>query len=323
MAILTQTTGPLQVAAIQLVTRLQIPIDAGVFFGWISEKDRDVQQRVAALNLLAARKDARLPGLLDGALKDAQPLMRAEARQVIAGLDPDRGVKLLSEALTVDSSSLVERQRALHLLASLKSEAAERALITATDDLAANKVPAGLQVDIIEAAQMRGGPALGAALAKYEASLSASDPLARFRAALAGGDAANGHRIFRSHTTAQCFRCHKIGGQGGEAGPDLSELAKRGSREHILESMIDPNAKLAPGFGSVAYVLTDGRVVSGTLKAEDAQQVTVLTADGKSIVIPVADIEERTAAKSAMPPVGSILKLSEIRDVIEYLATLR
>ena len=103
----------------------------------------------------------------------------------------------------------------------------------------------------------------------------------------------------------------------------MTQLAARSPREHYLESLIDPNAKLAPGFGSVAYVLTDGRVVSGVLKAEDAKQVTVVTPEGKTEVIPVADIEERTAAKSAMPPVGPILKLSEIRDVIEYLATLK
>lgn len=323
MPILTQTTGTLQISAIQLVTRLKIPIDDATFFAWVGEKDRDVTQRVAALHLLAARKDPRLPSVLDGALQDGHPLFRAEARELITARDASRGVDLLAAVWRQSSAALLEKQRALGQLAVLKSNAADQILLQAADDLVAKRVPPELQVDVIEAARDRGIPALNAAISKYESSLPADDPLARFRAALVGGNAEIGQRIFRSHTTAQCFRCHKIQGQGGEAGPDLSELAKRGTRVHFLESMIDPNAKLAPGFGSVAYVLNDGRVVSGTLKAEDAKQVTVLTADGKSVDIPVADIEERTAAKSAMPPVAPILKLSEIRDVIEYLATLK
>lgn len=323
MPILTQTRGSLQIAAIQLVTKLKIAIDDQEFFAWMGQKDRDVTQRIAALNLLVARKDARLPQVLEAALQDSQPLLRAEARQVIAAADPKRGLELLAAVWKQDTAAIVEKQRAMSQLAVAQIDGADRVLLEAIDDLKAKRLPPELQVDVIEAARTRGIPALNAAINQYEAELPANDPLARFRSALVGGDAENGKRIFRSHTVAQCFRCHKIQGQGGEAGPDLTQLAMRSPREHFLESMIDPNAKLAPGFGSVAYVLTDGRVVSGVLKAEDPKQVTVVTPEGKTEVIPVADIEERTAAKSAMPPVGPILKLSEIRDVIEYLATLR
>lgn len=324
MPILTQTTGTVQLAAMQLITRLNIPIDIESFFQWVAEKDRDVTQRVAALNLLAARKDSRLAVVLDAALQDPQPLLRAEARQLVAAGNPQRGVKLLSEVLRQSDAARLEKQRALRLLASLKTAEADQILLAICEELIGDRVPGELRVDVIESARERGGPQFDAALKAYSNGLPQNDAvLGWYRVALTGGDADNGKRIFRSHTVAQCFRCHKIQGQGGEAGPDLTQLAKRATREHFLESMIDPNAKLAPGFGSVAYVLNDGRVVAGTLKAEDGQQVTVITPDGKTVVIPVADIDERTAAKSAMPPVGSILTLTEIRDVIEYLATLR
>ncbi len=324
MPILTQTTGSLQISAMQLITRLNIPIDIEAFFKWVGEKDRDVTQRVAALNLLAARKDSRLPGVLAAALQDSQPLVRAEARQLIAGQNPLRGVELLSEVWRQESAARIEKQRALRQLMALRSQEADQVLLAAAEELIANRVPNELKVDVIEAARGRGIPELDKAIDTYAAGLPKNDSvLAWFRVALSGGDAESGQRIFRSHTVAQCFRCHKVRGQGGEAGPDLTQLAGRATREHLLESMIDPNAKLAPGFGSVAYVLTDGRVIAGTFKAEDNKQVTVLTPEGKTVVIPLTDIDERTAAKSAMPPVGPVLKLSEIRDVIEYLATLR
>lgn len=323
MPLLTQTDGPLQLAAIQLVTRLNIPIDDQTFYNWVGEKERNVAQRVAALNLLAARKDARLRQVVETAVTDGQPLLRAEARRVMTSIDPPHGLNLLAKVWKAETATVLEKQRALVQLASLGQPDADSVLLSAGEDLLNQRLPAELQVDVIEAVRSRQQPQLNAVIDKFEASLPANDPLARFRGTLAGGDAENGKRVFRSHATAQCFRCHKIQGQGGEAGPDLTKLAARATREHILESMIDPNAKLAPGYGSVAYVLNDGRVVAGILKAEDAQQVSVLTPEGQTVVIPVSEIEERTAAKSAMPPVGPILKLSEMRDVIEYLATLR
>lgn len=324
MPLLTHTTGKLQIDAMEIITRLNIPIETETFLGWLNEQDRDVEQRVAALNLLVAKKDDRVAALLDAALKDAQPLLRAAARQLVAAADPARGVTLLAAAWKDSSTTRIEKQRALRLLADLKNEAADKVLQQAAEDLVAQRISAELRVDVIEAASERGTPELQKVIADYRASLPQdANGLAWYRAALQGGDAANGMRIFRSHTIAQCFRCHRIQGQGGDAGPDLSQLAGRANREHMLESMIDPNAKLAPGFGTVSCLLTDGRIVAGVLKGEDAKQVSVLTADGITETIEVRFIEERTTAKSAMPPVGPVLKLSEIRDVIEYLSTLR
>lgn len=323
MPILTFTSGELQISTIELLTRLKVAIDDEVVLSWVNGKSSDVLQRVAALQLLAARKNPQLPQILEAALQNNHHIYRAAARKIIATQDPERGVKLFKDVILKGPASMVESQQALQLLAAMNSSAADQVIQATIDQLLAGKLPPELHVDVIEAARYRGTPELNASIAKYEASLPAGDPLARYRIALSGGNIENGHRLFRSHTVAQCFRCHKVQGQGGEAGPDLTQLAGRATREHILESMIDPNAKLAPGFGSVAYVLTDGRVIAGILKAEDPQQVTVLTPEGKSVVIPVSDIDERTAAKSAMPPVGPILKLSEIRDVIEYLATLK
>ena len=65
-----------------------------------------------------------------------------------------------------------------------------------------------------------------------------------------------------------------------------------------------------------------GRIVAGTLKSEDANQVTLETPEGKSISVPLKEIDERTPPKSAMPPMGKVLTPRELRDVIEFLATI-
>ncbi|OYU17883.1 MAG: hypothetical protein CFE34_13485 [Rhodobacteraceae bacterium PARR1] len=47
----------------------------------------------------------------------------------------------------------------------------------------------------------------------------------------------------------------------------------------------------------------------------------IILPDGKEAVIPRADITSQTPALSVMPPMGQILKPTELRDLLEYLAT--
>jgi cytochrome c553 len=63
-----------------------------------------------------------------------------------------------------------------------------------------------------------------------------------------GGDPARGRELFFKNEIIGCTRCHKVGDVGGDVGPDLSDLAKRTDRAYILESLIDPNAKIAESY---------------------------------------------------------------------------
>jgi putative membrane-bound dehydrogenase-like protein len=65
---------------------------------------------------------------------------------------------------------------------------------------------------------------------------------------LSGGDAARGKHIFFNHQVAGCFRCHKVGGKGGIIAPALDGIAGRKDTAYLLQSLIDPNDKIAEGF---------------------------------------------------------------------------
>ena len=119
------------------------------------------------------------------------------------------------------------------------------------------------------------------------------------------------------------MRCHKFKGVGGDVGPDLAKISKPGDRNYILESIVDPNAKIAPGYDSVLLTLNNGDVLLGVLNAEDAEEVTITNiADGKRQKIKTADIKERTHAPSPMPPgLADVLGKRDLRDVVEFLAT--
>ncbi len=336
--LLASAQGNLVTQVVELVARHGLKADDTTFAEWLTDAKRPVTARVAALRLLAARNFPQLTDSLTSALKSEVPLLRAAARDVIAARDVESGLRELKQVLgdgaeqTATSIHHVDRQRAFATLATMKHKEADLLLASWADRLAVGDVPVELQVDLLEAATARREiTAINQALQRRSAGLSAksaTDPLAALRLTLQGGDSETGRAVFIGHAQGQCIRCHKIKGEGGIAGPDLTDVVKRnrevagGLREHLLQSLIDPNAKITPGFGSITLVLNSGRIVAGTLKTEDAQQVTVETPDGKSVSVPLKEIDERTPPKSAMPPFGKVLAPRELRDVIEFLATL-
>ena len=126
-----------------------------------------------------------------------------------------------------------------------------------------------------------------------------------------------------NHLAAQCTRCHKLGGEGAEVGPDLSKVGKRLSREKLLESMILPNQELAKGFALIVVTLKDGTNFSGNVENESATELQLRGADGVLAKIDKAKIANRTVAASMMSAMDTMLTQREIRDVIEYLSTLK
>ena len=65
---------------------------------------------------------------------------------------------------------------------------------------------------------------------------------------VAAGDPRRGEDLFYNSPTAACASCHTVSGKGGVVGPILDGIAVRSDKPYILESLMDPNAKLAKGF---------------------------------------------------------------------------
>jgi cytochrome c553 len=65
------------------------------------------------------------------------------------------------------------------------------------------------------------------------------------------GDAKRGEDLFHNSPTAACASCHMVNGNGGDVGPILDGIAVRSNKDYIMESLMDPNAKLAKGFESL------------------------------------------------------------------------
>jgi putative heme-binding domain-containing protein len=153
--------------------------------------------------------------------------------------------------------------------------------------------------------------------------LSKDELTASFAGSLYGGDPSNGQNIFFSNQSAQCIRCHSINDYGGNAAPRLNGVATRLPRPGLLEALINPSARIAPGFGVVTLELKNGKTISGVLQEETGNTLAIKISDKQNEVISKGDVAKRINAASSMPEMRYLLSKKEIRDVVSFLATLK
>jgi putative heme-binding domain-containing protein len=139
-----------------------------------------------------------------------------------------------------------------------------------------------------------------------------------------GGDAARGKVIF-ALTTTRCAVCHKVHGQGGDVGPDLSQIGGKFDRTHLIEATLDPSSEILQGYQTTVVTTRKGRTVTGIVKAETADSLTLVDHEAKQINIALADIESRVTSKVSLMPTGLVDGLSpaQFADMIAYLESLR
>jgi len=139
------------------------------------------------------------------------------------------------------------------------------------------------------------------------------------------GDPVRGKTLFQTSATLNCKTCHKVGADGGQVGPELTEIGRKRRREELLEALINPSAVVEPKFAQYVVQTTDGRVVTGVLDHRDAQQVWLRDAKGDRHEIGVAQIEEMKPQRTSIMPEGLLkdLTLDEAADLLAFLESLK
>lgn len=132
---------------------------------------------------------------------------------------------------------------------------------------------------------------------------------------LAQGDKPRG----RVHFQTLCASCHKLYGQGGELGPDLTGSG-RADLGYLLENIVAPNSVVPAEYQLSVVKLKDDRVLSGMVASSNDRTVRLRTLAGE-VVLEQAAIAETTRLPDSMMPPGLVDSLSqeEIRDLMAYL----
>jgi quinoprotein glucose dehydrogenase len=280
--------------------------------------------RAKALEMLLARQPANAVELAEKYAKDPKDEVAIVALGELAHRNPTQGLVELGKAAKAGSAA--RRQGAWKALAKLQAPGVETLFVEQLGALATAKGVSPAALELMEAAALRPEPAVKDALAKLKALLAdPANALARWMPALEGGDPVNGFALFQALPAGQCLRCHRASADshaaGGEAGPNLAGVAKRGDRRYLLESVVQSSAVVVAGYGSVNLDLANGGALTGTLLQDKPDFVDVDVA-GNRWRVARKDVKAMTAPVSGMPALDGLLSLGEVRDLVAWLATL-
>jgi len=306
------------VAAIGLASDLGLKQITGTIRKLIGDENADPGQRADLLSSLSKLDDPEFDSTVTKALSDASSTVRSRARDLLFDLDSDRGLAELTRGVASDTA--FERQSALAKLAEVDSEATRTIIGQQVKQLVAGSVSADTQLDVVEAAKKVG---LEDAIAPVMEKLKAK-PYGERHLSEVGGDVARGEKIFQTNIELSCVRCHRVGRDGGRVGPNLAGIGKEKTTDYLLESIVDPNKKIADGFVTRIVVTDDGLQYQGVVMKEDADLIHMIDADGKRFFLAKEDIIADKVGKSAMPE-DLVKKLTpfELRDLVAYLASLK
>lgn len=141
---------------------------------------------------------------------------------------------------------------------------------------------------------------------------------------LSDGDADRGRRVFFS-SSANCARCHQVGGRGGIVGPNLSVIGRSANRERLLWSILRPSEEIAPQFMAHTLVLADGTIVGGIqFHFRGTNAVSIIPEDGNEVRFNLADVESYRASTESLMPENLVdqLTVDDVRDLLAFFEGL-
>ena len=320
--LLQNKDSAVRISAVKAVAKLNLKQAAPQLFTLL-KTDREPDVRAESLRSLVALDDPQVADAVSIAIADKEKTVRVAGLNLLQkmNISKDLMVKLLSDV--INTKTMEEKQAALLTLGKLPVQNSQKVFDELLNKMSTGKLPPDVYLELGEALDSTGSTDLVNKYQSISAKLSPDDLTAAYAGSLLGGDADRGRGIFFRNQNAQCIKCHAYDDRGGNAGPRLNGVASRITRPEILEALISPSTRLAPGFGIVTVTLKNGTNVAGTLIAENDKAITIRLGERQDEVVAKADIAKRENAPSSMPDMKSVLSKKEIRDVVAFLAGLK
>ena len=282
----------------------------------VANKAMPAAARVASLNALADLKADELQGALAAIDGNAPVALRKRAVALLSHTSPEKAVPVLGSLL--DNASLGEKQAACEALGNLDHASATELLRTWMQRISNGKVEKGVVLDILEAANKH--EALKPLVTAHENASKLLGPVGPYAMCIDGGDANAGRKVFHDFEATRCTRCHMLNDKGGNAGPVLNGIGMRMQPDKLLESLVQPSAVIAEGFGTTTVEMKGGALFAGVITKDQDGAITLVDINGKSHQLVWDKIKSRSPSKaSAMPLMGDSLSKRQLRDLIAFL----
>jgi putative heme-binding domain-containing protein len=234
--------------------------------------------------------------------------------------DPDLATEVL-RLYVGEWKSLLDLQAAAQTMLASRPPWA-LALLKAVDE--GKIAPRTISLDIVRTLKRHPGPEIAKLVEKHWGQVRAATPaekqqeMLRLAAVLKGGkgDDKAGKVVF----TNTCAKCHKLFGEGGAVGPELTGY-ERDNLRYWLDNIVDPSAVIRDEFLAFVVDTKDGRSLTGIIAAQDRATVTLRLPDGQSVRLAREQIDELRASLVSIMPEDVLKPLSDqqVRDLFAYL----
>ncbi len=284
-------------------------------FTILRDKSESTGNRKRALQTLTAQQRQEVTGDLPKLLQESE--MRLEAIRSVAAFDNEALGKHLIE--NYHGFNPQEKQEAINTLSSRPRYGNMLTREIKENKIPKNEVPANAARQLLRVVgsgfievwgPIEQVPSDAEAYHKYREMMDSE--------ALATADLKQGKTIFMQ----SCGACHKMYGEGGEMGPDLTG-SNRTDHDYILMNVLEPSAEIQDAYKMVVINTRDGRTYSGNVIAENQRQLTLRVVGQDPVIINKSSIQSREVTEVSMMPPGLFENLSkkEIVDLMAYLKT--
>ncbi|MCE7040891.1 PVC-type heme-binding CxxCH protein [Dyadobacter sp. CY312] len=314
---LKQSTGKVAALATELAQYFGDTEAAKTYLTTLKNASAPVAQRQKALQSLASRQRPELVKELPALL--ATPALRFDAIRAIASYDQEPLGKLLLEKYPGFDPR--EKAEAIQTLSSRPKYGWLLTQAIAKKTISKNEVPTYV------ARQLRRVVGSGfvevwgpidhvafdeKAYTKYRKLLTDQ--------AVSAASPDNGKLIFKN----TCGPCHKMYGDGGIIGPDLTG-SNRGNLDYLLGNILDPSGEIQDDYKMVVVTTRDGRTYVGNIAKETERQLTLRIVGQDAVLLNKSDIQTRETTPTSMMPSGLLEALSdkEVKELVAFLRTTK
>ena len=135
------------------------------------------------------------------------------------------------------------------------------------------------------------------------------------------GDPDKGQAVYAANG---CNACHRIRGDGGRMGPDLSDIGAMRSLGHLQSAVLRPDEAVFPQHWMVRAKTDDGEAISGMRMNEDTFSVQLLDASGQLLSLQKSDLAEFEVDRSSgMPSFEGKIQGDDLDNLVAFLASQR
>jgi putative heme-binding domain-containing protein len=118
--------------------------------------------------------------------------------------------------------------------------------------------------------------------------------------------------------------CHRVNGEGGRSGPDLSDIGASRSLPHLRDAILNPSAKVLPRDWTVKAVTKDGTSITGRRMNEDTFSLQVLDAEARLVSLAKTELSSyEVSQESTMPAYQGMIRGMDLDNLLAYLVSLR